>query len=328
MKSHSYMMYGSTRSDIALVLRPMTDDDIPTVQRWNQDPRAFYWRHQNPNFKPEHTRVLFNKLSADAYCFIIEANGKPIGETFLVTSSAPEMVARYAGYDVRCINVMIGERDYLRQGIGRAVIGMMTYFAFVWIGAEVINIAGIQSSSQSIIDAFVATGYKVCRKEPIASLEDQRVRMMVELEQSYREYIERHRKRIPKREVFTLSLEKLQPSQLYISRARLDFARKWFIPSQRDCMDACPVKKINNQWILLDGHVRATLADQAGWLAIPLYEHQQEIDLEPYLADVKLCEEAGVFNASELINRIVPHKEYEERWRKRVIERKTGSRYL
>ena len=61
-------------------------------------------------------------------------------------------------------------------------------------------------------------------------------------------------------------------------------------------------------------------AHLAGWEAVPVYWDENELDMCAYAMDIKWCGEVDVHNPTDLVKRIVSHKDYEHLWRKRCME--------
>ena len=111
----------------------------------------------------------------------------------------------------------------------------------------------------------------------------------------------------------TLSLKDLQPSQFYISEAKLRQVRTWF---RRDLsgFEAIPVKVLDGAFVMTDGHTRAAAALLAGLERVPLVWETDELDWEMYRRCVEECRQRNVFSPSDLLSRIVSEEEYREQW--------------
>ncbi|MBO5258507.1 MAG: hypothetical protein J6C42_13485 [Clostridia bacterium] len=79
--SHSVRLTGTYPAG-TLVLRPASDDDILLLCELNSDPRALEWSDSGAEPYDEQTvREIWGYVSPNALCFIIEADGTPIGAT-------------------------------------------------------------------------------------------------------------------------------------------------------------------------------------------------------------------------------------------------------
>jgi ParB-like chromosome segregation protein Spo0J len=59
---------------------------------------------------------------------------------------------------------------------------------------------------------------------------------------------------------FTIKIDAIQPSQLYISSEKLDTVMKNFRRNQPLIVEPIPIKKLDGQIIFVDGHTRAFAA--------------------------------------------------------------------
>lgn len=125
-----------------IALRPMTDGHLPLLYRWNSDPEVLYWSDSDDvqSYPPEVVRQIYGGVSQNSFCFIIEADGVPIGECWLQPMNLPPVRAMYPeGTDVRRIDMCIGEKEYWGRGIGTRLIVMLTGFAFEQQGVDVLH---------------------------------------------------------------------------------------------------------------------------------------------------------------------------------------------
>ncbi len=128
---------------VGLVLRPLCDDHLPLLYRWNADPEIVYWEESGPGKTPVYTaeepphiydekavRSIYGAVSRSAFCFLVEADGQAIGECWLQRMNLPEVCDLYPGQDVRRIDMTIGEKEFWGRGIGTGLVGMLVEFAF------------------------------------------------------------------------------------------------------------------------------------------------------------------------------------------------------
>lgn len=130
--THDIILCGQTGGH-TVKLTPLTDQHLPLLYRWNSDPEVLYWCEEEDvtcNDR-ETVRLIYGSVSQHAFCFLIEADGMPIGECWLQEMNLPYIRDRYpAGTDVRRIDMMIGEKDWWNRGIGTEVIRLLCVFAF------------------------------------------------------------------------------------------------------------------------------------------------------------------------------------------------------
>ena len=127
---HSYTLYSAEDN---LVLRPLTDAHLPLLYKWNGDPEVVYWSDvgNDTSFDAETVRTIYGHVSKNALHFLIEYNGRPVGDCWLQKMNLPDVVKSYPiGTDIRRIDVEIGERDCWGKGIGTAMLALLVRFAF------------------------------------------------------------------------------------------------------------------------------------------------------------------------------------------------------
>lgn len=117
--------------------------------------------------------------------------------------------------------------------------------------------------------------------------------------------------------IFEIEIEKIQPSQLYISRKKLSIVKRKFDENEIESLGVIPVKKLGNDIIFTDGHTRALVAYQFGIEIIEAEWEIEKLDWEMYEICVNWCKDAGIKSVSDLENQIIPHDDYEIFWYKR-----------
>jgi len=120
--------------------------------------------------------------------------------------------------------------------------------------------------------------------------------------------------------VFKMILDKIQPSQLYISTEKLAEVMKAFNPANPDSLDPIPIKKLGNDVIFVDGHTRALAAFLHGLLEVPVYWEDEKLDWDAYKVCMKWCKDEGIHTIADLKNRIISQENYEVLWLKRCDE--------
>ena len=112
---------------------------------------------------------------------------------------------------------------------------------------------------------------------------------------------------MPERKTERLSLEKITPSQLYLSRERLkDLKEKELEP--------LPVKQIGDELFFTDGHHRAFTLFDIGRENIEVYKDEDDLGWLEYLICVDWCENEGIESISDLDDRIVSEEDFKELW--------------
>jgi len=318
IQTHDITLYGG--NDMDIVLRPLCDEHLPLLYKWNADPEIVYWSDTGnvEVFDEESVRDIYGSASENAFCFLAEINGEPVGDFMLQKMNIPEVSAQYPGLDVRRIDMEIGEKTYWGRGIGTAIVGMLIDFAFCGEHADVLHCfaADYNLRSQKL---FLRHGFQPCGEND-ADEGSLRAKKEYHYRLTRREFIDRRRVKIPAEKQIMLPIAKIQPSQLYISEGKLRLTWEWFSADDTANFDPIPVKRFNDKILMTDGHTRAVAAVLAGWDSVPAYWDEDELDMRAYATDVRWCDEEGVHSPVDLAGRIVPHRDYERLWRKRCME--------
>ena len=123
---------------------------------------------------------------------------------------------------------------------------------------------------------------------------------------------------------FLMRLDEIQPSQLYISSAKLSAVVKEIDASDYKATVPIPVKKLGDDAVLVDGHTRAYAAFLRGLSEIPVYWEDEELDWDAYEICVRWCREAGIHTIADLRGRVVSQEDYEKLWYGRCEEMQRG----
>lgn len=86
-----------------ITFRPMTEEDWEILLKWNSDPEVLYYS-EGDNVKTytlEQVRRIYRGISQNAFCFIIEVDGKPVGECWLQRMNLKRILEKYPGLDCR-----------------------------------------------------------------------------------------------------------------------------------------------------------------------------------------------------------------------------------
>ncbi|MFP3898701.1 MAG: hypothetical protein ACLFVD_05260 [Dehalococcoidia bacterium] len=118
-------------------------------------------------------------------------------------------------------------------------------------------------------------------------------------------------------ETFMMKLDRMQPSQLFISSAKLAQVMRDFGPLRPDSLAPIPVKELGGKVIMTDGHTRALAALLAGLTEIRVVWDEDDLDWEEYDICVHWCEEEGIHTIADLKDRIVSPVDYQRLWRDR-----------
>lgn len=132
IKTHTVTLRGGNET-WRVVLRPFCDAHLPYLCKWCADPDVTYYTEgvAGLRYGEAAVRDIYGGVSQNALCFLVEANGVPVGECWLQRMNLPDVLAMYpAGTDVRRIDMSIDEKAYWNRGIGSIFIRMLVDFAF------------------------------------------------------------------------------------------------------------------------------------------------------------------------------------------------------
>jgi len=134
IKEHNVTLHGALREH-TITLRPLCDDHLPLLYKWNTDPEVLYW-NEGPDADPDNNddetvQSIYEETSNAGYCFIIEIDGTVIGECLLCKMNVDYILEIYpASTDVRRIDILIGEKAFWNMGIGTVTVQMLVNLAF------------------------------------------------------------------------------------------------------------------------------------------------------------------------------------------------------
>jgi hypothetical protein len=114
--------------------------------------------------------------------------------------------------------------------------------------------------------------------------------------------------------IFTMALVDIQPTQLYISRDKLEAVQAQVDFSNFVAIPPIPVKVLNGLLIMTDGHTCAFAAYLEGINALSVVWDNDELDWEAYQMCVDWCREEGITSIADLQSRVVSEQDYQEKW--------------
>ena len=117
--------------------------------------------------------------------------------------------------------------------------------------------------------------------------------------------------------IFTMELSKIQPSQLYISEAKLQSAKTYLEQMELLSMNPLPVKRIGETIFFTDGHTRALALWEKGVREISVCLDEDDLNWMQYLICLKWCSDLEIRSVADLMNRVVDHTSYERLWNDR-----------
>jgi RimJ/RimL family protein N-acetyltransferase len=152
-----------TLTEGRIVLRPMTEGDWPDLARWNNDPEVLHYTEGDDvaSRTLAEVQAIYRSVSRDAFMFMIEVDGVPVGECWLQRMNLGRVLRRYPDRDNRRIDLMIGEKSLWGGGIGTAAIRLLTRFGFEREHADAIFGCDIADYNPRSHRAFERNGFVV-----------------------------------------------------------------------------------------------------------------------------------------------------------------------
>ena len=153
--------HGVTLRSGAVGLRPLTEDDWDLVVGWWNDPEIACYADAEPSaYSPVQVRAIVRGISRCAFCFIIEFEGRPVGECWLQAMNLERILRRNPGLDCRRIDIEI-QKDHWDRGIGTAAIRLLVAFGFEREGADAIFAMDVADDNPRSRRAFEKAGFKL-----------------------------------------------------------------------------------------------------------------------------------------------------------------------
>jgi hypothetical protein len=109
-------------------------------------------------------------------------------------------------------------------------------------------------------------------------------------------------------------LADLQPSQLFINQEKLEALQSKIDFNNPECIPPIPIKHLDDEWIMTDGHTRAFAAFLAGLDKVPTFLDEDALDWAAYRICVDWCHEAGIEETADLLGRVIDADAYQIRW--------------
>ena len=113
---------------------------------------------------------------------------------------------------------------------------------------------------------------------------------------------------------FHLSFDKIQPSQLYISRKRLDSIKDAFKMGLQDKLEPIPIKEIDGEFVATDGHTRGLVWFLHGAKEVEVIWEDIEMDWDAYRIFVDWCKEEKITQIPDLKDRIISDDDFQVMW--------------
>lgn len=160
IREHSIFLEGERVN-----LRPLTEGDWDILIRWNTDPEILFYAEGDDisSYDLQTIQKIYRGVSQKAYCFIIEVDGKAIGEGWLQEMNIDRILKAFPGRDCRRIDLMIGEKNLWGGGLGSDTIRTLTKFGFDIENADII-FGLVGDHNPRSIRAFQKAGYEIINK--------------------------------------------------------------------------------------------------------------------------------------------------------------------
>jgi hypothetical protein len=117
--------------------------------------------------------------------------------------------------------------------------------------------------------------------------------------------------------VFSLPLDAIQPSQLYISRLKLDLTLRQLEEGGTSSLEPIPIKILDGEQVATDGHTRGVALLLSGERVTDCVWEDLEMDWEEYRICVRWCKESGIQSMEDLLGRVISHSDYKIMWLER-----------
>ena len=118
-------------------------------------------------------------------------------------------------------------------------------------------------------------------------------------------------------QIFKLSINSIQPSQLFINTAKLDTVLKNYTCQQLQNEVIFPVIPLGGKPVFSDGHTRAYAALLHGITHLRVYWDPDELDYEMYQECVDWCLSEKITWIGHLNNWIITPQDYDRHWLER-----------
>ncbi|PKL76678.1 MAG: hypothetical protein CVV27_09060 [Candidatus Melainabacteria bacterium HGW-Melainabacteria-1] len=109
-------------------------------------------------------------------------------------------------------------------------------------------------------------------------------------------------------------IEKLLPTQLYISRAKLRTVQYALDCGGELALGPIPVLPWGPRFLMLDGHTRALALCQQGYSELLIRCEEVPVDLDMYSLCLAWCQQQGVRTVRDLLRHVIEHTQFETLW--------------
>ena len=165
--THDHVLHGES-----VKLRPMTEGDWGILLAWNNDSEVMEYVDSG-GFSPSslsEIQSIYRWISTHAFCFIMEVDGRAVGECWLQRMNLRRIVEQFPDDDLWRIDLMIGVKDLWGRGFGSEAIKLLVQFGFGRVGADAI-FGLVSASNTRSRRAFQKCGFAVLGepREPVGA---------------------------------------------------------------------------------------------------------------------------------------------------------------
>ena len=150
-------------------LRPFAEADFDAVVRWWDDAEVMDGAEgkENPRYSRAEIEDIYRSTAEkwEALLFIIEAEGRMIGETWLQRMNLDRGKTQPPDNAWR-IDIMVGEKDCWGKGYGREAVRLLLRHAFEHLGADRVAAMGVFEFNERSLRMFRACGLREVRRVP------------------------------------------------------------------------------------------------------------------------------------------------------------------
>lgn len=122
-----------------------------------------------------------------------------------------------------------------------------------------------------------------------------------------------------------MPISEIQPSQLFVNRAKLYAVQRQYDVLKLHQYDPIPIKELDGRMVFTDGHSRAFAVHLNGGEEIKVAYEQDELNWDAYRICVNWCVEEEILTVAGLKGRLLDPADYEEQWIRRCERINSGS---
>lgn len=149
-------------STARLRLRPLTEEDWPTLLRWNQDPRVLRYSNDGDTrpWSLEMVQTVYRKIAEHALVFLAVRGDLPIAECWLQEMNLETLLSALPDQALYRIDLAIGDPADWGQGLGPEIIGALVEYGFRTAGADALFACHLRMSNVRSQRAFAKKGFR------------------------------------------------------------------------------------------------------------------------------------------------------------------------